>query len=213
MSATFFKLDFYLLFYSKLNGYCREIFCEELHVLIATKREHNCFYFSQESTLKYFLKWNTFQSPYEAIFGVKPKRSIASSSLSGNQITNIETEKHLKEIFEEYPSSVHTKVSIPKENIEKRLQPTTSSYQPLTEQQISLIRGLHSPTPNFVRFVNAWYLFLLFSYEFRKKRTTLKTWKLENNLISMYFLITWDFNILFSCFYHNNLTNVQNMNI
>ncbi|XP_023211185.1 KRAB-A domain-containing protein 2-like [Centruroides sculpturatus] len=38
------------------------------------------------------------QSSYEALFGVKPKRGIASSSLSGEQFANIETEEQLEEI-------------------------------------------------------------------------------------------------------------------
>lgn len=77
------------------------------------------------------------QSPYEALFGVKPKRGIASSSLPGEQIVNIETEEQLEEIvnaFEENLSSDHTENHIPKENIDEELQPTTSSYQALTEQ-------------------------------------------------------------------------------
>lgn len=36
------------------------------------------------------------QSPYEALFGVKPKRGIASSSLPNEQITNIGTEEQLE---------------------------------------------------------------------------------------------------------------------
>ncbi|KAK2577041.1 hypothetical protein KPH14_012866, partial [Odynerus spinipes] len=38
------------------------------------------------------------QSPYEAMFGVKAKRGIASSFLPGEQIANIETEEQLEEI-------------------------------------------------------------------------------------------------------------------
>ncbi|XP_043497554.1 KRAB-A domain-containing protein 2-like [Polistes fuscatus] len=77
------------------------------------------------------------QSPYEAMFGVKPKRGIASSSLPDEQIANIETEEQLEEMvntLEENLSSGHTENHIPKENIEKELQPAMSSYQTLTEQ-------------------------------------------------------------------------------
>ncbi|XP_067125299.1 KRAB-A domain-containing protein 2-like [Centruroides vittatus] len=77
------------------------------------------------------------QSPYETKFGVKPKRGIASSSLPGKQIANIETKEQLEEIvdtFEENLSSGHNEYHIPKKNIEQELQPTTSSYQALTEQ-------------------------------------------------------------------------------
>ncbi|XP_023225321.1 KRAB-A domain-containing protein 2-like [Centruroides sculpturatus] len=76
------------------------------------------------------------QSLYEAMFGIKPKISIASSSLPGKQIANIETEEQLKETvntFEENLSSGHNEYHSPKENI-KELQSTTSSYQALTEQ-------------------------------------------------------------------------------
>lgn len=38
------------------------------------------------------------QSPYEAMFGVREKRGIASSFLPGKRIANIETEKQLEEI-------------------------------------------------------------------------------------------------------------------
>ncbi|XP_023211665.1 KRAB-A domain-containing protein 2-like [Centruroides sculpturatus] len=85
--------------------------------------------------------WNTtyhegiHQSPYEAMFGVKPKRGIAS--LPGEQIANIETEEQLEEIvntFEENLSSGHNEYHIPKENIKEELQLTTSSCQALTEQ-------------------------------------------------------------------------------
>lgn len=52
----------------------------------------NCFPFVQ------FAKNTTYherirQSPYEAASGIKPKRGITSSSLSGVQIGNIETEE------------------------------------------------------------------------------------------------------------------------
>lgn len=52
------------------------------------------------------------QNPYEALFGVKPKRAIASSSLRGEQIADIETEEQLDGIvntFEENLNSGHTK--------------------------------------------------------------------------------------------------------
>ncbi|XP_023231251.1 KRAB-A domain-containing protein 2-like [Centruroides sculpturatus] len=86
------------------------------------------------------------QSPYEAMYGVKPKRVIASSSLPGEQISNIETEEQLEEIvntFERNLSSGHNEYHIPKENIEEELQPTTSSCQALTKQHefISIKRG------------------------------------------------------------------------
>ncbi|GBL79998.1 hypothetical protein AVEN_29020-1 [Araneus ventricosus] len=84
------------------------------------------------------------------MFGIKPKRGIASSFLPGEQIANIETEEQLEEIantfeteeqldetvdtFEENLSNGHTENHIPKRNIEEDLQPTTSSYQALTEQ-------------------------------------------------------------------------------
>ena len=38
------------------------------------------------------------QSPYEAMFGVKAKRGIASSFLPSELIANIETEEQLEEI-------------------------------------------------------------------------------------------------------------------
>ncbi|XP_023238740.1 KRAB-A domain-containing protein 2-like [Centruroides sculpturatus] len=75
------------------------------------------------------------QIPYEAMFGVKPKRGRASSSLPGEQIANIETEEQLEEIvntFEGNLSNGHNKYHIPKENIEDELQPTMSSCQALT---------------------------------------------------------------------------------
>ncbi|GBM60030.1 hypothetical protein AVEN_147593-1 [Araneus ventricosus] len=90
------------------------------------------------------------RSPYEAMFGIKPKRGISSSFLPGEQIANIETEEQLEEIantfkteeqlektvntFEENLSNGHTENHISKRNIEEDLQPTTSSYQALTEQ-------------------------------------------------------------------------------
>jgi hypothetical protein len=50
------------------------------------------------------------QSPYEALFGVKPKRGIASSSLPRGQIANIETEEQVEayvNTFEENLGSDH----------------------------------------------------------------------------------------------------------
>lgn len=62
-----------------------------------------------------------YKSPYEASFNIKPKRGIASSSLShslGKQITNnMETEKSFEAIiytFEGHLSSDRTKKYIQK---------------------------------------------------------------------------------------------------
>ncbi|GFV25840.1 uncharacterized protein TNCV_3868081 [Trichonephila clavipes] len=83
------------------------------------------------------------QSPYEAIFGVKAKRGIASSFLPSKQIANIKTEEHLEEMptpleteeqleetgdtFGKNFSGGHTKNHMPKKNIEEDLQSITSS--------------------------------------------------------------------------------------
>ncbi|GFQ71841.1 KRAB-A domain-containing protein 2 [Trichonephila clavata] len=89
------------------------------------------------------------QSPYEAMFGIKAKRGIASSFLPCEQITNIETEKQLEEIANTFEteeqleetgnteknlSGGHSENHIRKKNIENYLQSTTSSYQVLTEK-------------------------------------------------------------------------------
>lgn len=60
------------------------------------------------------------QSPYQALFGSKPKRGIASPSLPGEQIANTETEEQLKDIVNtlgKNGSSGHIDCHIPKENI------------------------------------------------------------------------------------------------
>lgn len=90
------------------------------------------------------------QSPYEAMFGVKTKRGIASSSLPSEQIASIETEEQLEEIAntfeteEQLKETVNTSEKnwsvghienyIPKKNIEEDLQSTTNSHQVLTER-------------------------------------------------------------------------------
>ncbi|GFU21880.1 KRAB-A domain-containing protein 2 [Trichonephila clavipes] len=69
------------------------------------------------------------QSPYEAMFGVKAKRGIASSFLPSEQIANIETKEQLEETgntSEKNLSGGHTENYIPKKNIEEDLQSTTS---------------------------------------------------------------------------------------
>ncbi|XP_023213446.1 KRAB-A domain-containing protein 2-like, partial [Centruroides sculpturatus] len=82
------------------------------------------------------------QSPYEAMFSIKPKRGIVLS-LPGKQITNTEIEEQLEEIvntFEGNLSSGHNEYHIPKENIEEEMQPTTSSCQALTEHKFISIK-------------------------------------------------------------------------
>ncbi|XP_035210146.1 KRAB-A domain-containing protein 2-like [Stegodyphus dumicola] len=87
------------------------------------------------------------QSVYEAIFGVKAKRGVASSFLPSEQIENIETEKQLKEIANAFETKEqleetgntsekiggHTENHIQKKNIQEVLQSTMSSHQVLTE--------------------------------------------------------------------------------
>ncbi|KAM4707160.1 baculoviral IAP repeat-containing protein 1-like [Discoglossus pictus] len=90
------------------------------------------------------------QSPYEAMFGIKAKRGIASSFLPSEQIANIKTEEQLEEIANTFEteeqleetvntseknlSGGHTENHIPKKNIEEDLQSPTSSHQVLTEK-------------------------------------------------------------------------------
>ncbi|GFX94951.1 hypothetical protein TNCV_3045831 [Trichonephila clavipes] len=91
------------------------------------------------------------QSPYEATFGVKAKRFIASSFYLSEQIVNTETEEQLEEIAntfetqeqlketgntsEKNVSGGHTENHIPKKIIEDDLESTTPSHQVLTEKQ------------------------------------------------------------------------------
>jgi hypothetical protein len=95
------------------------------------------------------------QSPYEALFGVKPKRGIASSSLPRGQIANIETEEQLEayvDTFEENLGSDHiddhvldesdvdnqnTKPSMSSSQALTDPPPSTSSTQALTDPQLS----------------------------------------------------------------------------
>lgn len=54
-----------------------------------------------------FIKSTTYhqgipRSPYEAVFGVKAKRGVASSFLPGERIVNIETEEELEESVDAY---------------------------------------------------------------------------------------------------------------
>ncbi|GBN67396.1 KRAB-A domain-containing protein 2 [Araneus ventricosus] len=62
------------------------------------------------------------QSPYEAMFGIKPKRGIASSFFPGEQIANIETEEQLEETIgreRESPTSSNENVT----NLKKKFPP------------------------------------------------------------------------------------------
>ena len=88
------------------------------------------------------------QSPYEAMFGVKAKRGIASSFLPSELIANIETEEQLEEIAntcetekqheetvdtsEKKLSGGHTENNILRKNIEEDLHSTTFPHQALT---------------------------------------------------------------------------------
>jgi hypothetical protein len=82
------------------------------------------------------------QSPYEALFGVKPKRGIASSSLPRGQIANIETEEQLEayvDTFEENLGSDHIddhvldESDVDNQNTKTDPQPSMSSSQALTD--------------------------------------------------------------------------------
>lgn len=88
------------------------------------------------------------QSPYEAMFGVKAKRGIASSFLPSELIANIETEEQLEEIAntcetekqheetvdtsEKKLSGGHSENHISRKNIEEDLHSTTFPHQALT---------------------------------------------------------------------------------
>ncbi|GBN12164.1 hypothetical protein AVEN_269033-1 [Araneus ventricosus] len=90
------------------------------------------------------------QSPYEAMFGIKPKRGITSSFFLANKLQILKPKNNSKKLlillkpkqqleetvntFEENLSHGHTENHTPKRNIEEHLQPTTSSYQALNEQ-------------------------------------------------------------------------------
>ncbi|XP_067140873.1 KRAB-A domain-containing protein 2-like [Centruroides vittatus] len=117
------------------------------NMLTAWMNDNNTNKWSDGLPFVQFAKNTTYdeeicQSPYEAMFGVKPKRGIASSSLPGEQIANIETEEQFEDIntFEENLSSGRNEYHIPKENIEQELQPTMSSYQALTEHEFISIK-------------------------------------------------------------------------
>lgn len=92
------------------------------------------------------------QSPYEALFGVKPKRGIASSSLPNKQITHIETEEQLEayvntceeNLIDDHISDVSDmddqntiETNPPSPNVLTNPQPTTSSSEVLTNPQSS----------------------------------------------------------------------------
>lgn len=83
------------------------------------------------------------RSPYEAMFGIKPKRGIVLSSLSDEQIASIENEDQLEEIVntsKENLSDGHTVNHISKKSIKGNLKPTKSSYQALTKQHKSTLK-------------------------------------------------------------------------
>ncbi|XP_055944438.1 uncharacterized protein LOC129975400 [Argiope bruennichi] len=125
------------------------------NMLTAWMNDNNTNKWSEGLPFVQFAKNTTYhegirQSPYEAMFGIKVKRGIASSFLPSEQIASIETEEQLEEIantfeteeqleetgntFEKNLSGGQTENQIPKKNIEEDLQSTTSSHQVLNEK-------------------------------------------------------------------------------
>ncbi|KAJ8976200.1 hypothetical protein NQ317_018866 [Molorchus minor] len=75
------------------------------------------------------------QSPYGALFGVKLKRGIASSSLPRGQIVNIETEEQLGAYVNTFEENLDGSDVDNQNTILVNLEPSTSSSQVLAEQQ------------------------------------------------------------------------------
>ncbi|XP_055932879.1 KRAB-A domain-containing protein 2-like [Argiope bruennichi] len=125
------------------------------NMLTAWMNDNNTNKWSEGLPFVQFAKNTTYhegirQSPYEAMFGIKAKRGIASSFLPSEQIGSIETEEQLEEIantfeteeqleetgntLEKNLSGGQTENQIPKKNIEEDLQSNTSSHQVLNEK-------------------------------------------------------------------------------
>ncbi|GFT81038.1 KRAB-A domain-containing protein 2 [Trichonephila clavipes] len=103
--------------HSQTQGSFERINRDTQYMLIAWMNNNDTNKWSDGLPFVQFSKSTTYhegicQSPYEAMFGVKLKRSIALSSLPGDQISTIETEEQLKEISEENLSNVDTKESV-----------------------------------------------------------------------------------------------------
>ncbi|XP_053309752.1 KRAB-A domain-containing protein 2-like [Spea bombifrons] len=106
------------------------------------------------------------QSPYEAMFGVKAKRGIASSFLPSELIANIETEEQLKEIAntceteKQHEETVDTSEKnlcgglsenhISRKNIEEDLHSTTFPHQALTGKHELISRKRAAAKENLV---------------------------------------------------------------
>ncbi|XP_023288360.1 KRAB-A domain-containing protein 2 [Orussus abietinus] len=140
--------------YSQTQGSVEKANQDIQNMLTAWMNENDTNKWSDGLSFVQFAKNTTYhegirQSPYEAMFGVKAKRGIASTFLPGEQIANIETEEQLEEIantseteeqleetvnaYQKNLSGGHTENHIPKKNIEEDLQPT-SSHQILSEK-------------------------------------------------------------------------------
>jgi hypothetical protein len=96
------------------------------------------------------------QSPYEALFGVKPKRGIASSSLPRGQIANIETEEQLEAYINTFEENLGTddhvldESDVDNQNTKADPQPSMSSSQALSDPppSTSSSQALTDPQPS-----------------------------------------------------------------